>query len=142
MERRWGQQTLNSRTTTREENQHGGLSARASGRVLPTEFLEPLRISTYRLVKAIDVPQTRLSEILRGRRAITADTGLRFRVAHRVMPIWEALARRGRYRGSTPSIHGGNQFVPAADLFRELHDALPDDAICVDEVALGRVARH
>src|SRR6476659_5519633 len=25
-------------------------------------------------------------------------------------------------------------FVPAADLFRELHDALPDDAICVDEI--------
>ncbi|MEV0947477.1 thiamine pyrophosphate-dependent enzyme [Rhodococcus sp. NPDC049939] len=27
-----------------------------------------------------------------------------------------------------------NDFVPAADLFRELHDALPDDAICVNEI--------
>jgi addiction module HigA family antidote len=47
------------------------------GEILRTEFLEPLGISTYRLAKAIDVPQTRLSEILRGRRAITADTALR-----------------------------------------------------------------
>jgi antitoxin HigA-1 len=38
------------------------------GEILRTEFLEPLGISTYRLAKAIDVPQTRLSEILRGRR--------------------------------------------------------------------------
>jgi antitoxin HigA-1 len=47
------------------------------GEILRSEFLEPLGISTYRLAKAIDVPQTRLSEILRGRRAITADTALR-----------------------------------------------------------------
>ena len=47
------------------------------GEILRIEFLEPLGISTYRLAKAIDVPQTRLSEILRGRRAITADTALR-----------------------------------------------------------------
>jgi addiction module HigA family antidote len=47
------------------------------GEILRTEFLEPLGISAYRLSKAIDVPQTRLSEILRGRRSITADTVLR-----------------------------------------------------------------
>jgi addiction module HigA family antidote len=37
------------------------------GEILRTEFLEPRGISTYRLAKAIDVPQTRLSEILHGR---------------------------------------------------------------------------
>jgi addiction module HigA family antidote len=47
------------------------------GEILRTEFLEPLRISAYQLAHAINVPQTRLSEIIRGRRSITADTGLR-----------------------------------------------------------------
>lgn len=47
------------------------------GEILAEEFLEPLGITTYRLAKEIGVPQTRLSEILAGRRGITADTGLR-----------------------------------------------------------------
>lgn len=47
------------------------------GTILRTVFLEPLSLSTYRLAKEIGVPQTRLSEILKGRRAITADTALR-----------------------------------------------------------------
>jgi antitoxin HigA-1 len=47
------------------------------GEILRTEFLEPFQLSAYQLARAIDVPQTRLSEILRGRRSITADTGLR-----------------------------------------------------------------
>jgi antitoxin HigA-1 len=47
------------------------------GEILAEEFLEPLGITAYRLAKEIDVPQTRLSEILAGRRGITADTGLR-----------------------------------------------------------------
>ena len=41
------------------------------------EFLLPLEITAYRLAKEIDIPQTRLSEILKGRRRITADTALR-----------------------------------------------------------------
>lgn len=47
------------------------------GEILLTEFLEPLGITQYRLAKEIDVPQGRLGEIVHGRRAITADTGLR-----------------------------------------------------------------
>ena len=47
------------------------------GEILRTEFLEPLHLSSYQLARAIDVPQTRLSQILHGRRSITADTGLR-----------------------------------------------------------------
>ncbi|RAV14662.1 addiction module antidote protein, HigA family [Mycolicibacterium sp. GF69] len=47
------------------------------GEILAEEFLEPLGITPYRLAKEIDVPQTRLSEIISGRRGITADTGLR-----------------------------------------------------------------
>lgn len=47
------------------------------GEVLEEEFLKPLDISRYRLAKDIDVPQTRIAEICKGRRGITADTALR-----------------------------------------------------------------
>ena len=47
------------------------------GEILQEEFLQPLEISQYRLAKAIDVPQTRIGEIIAGRRSITADTALR-----------------------------------------------------------------
>lgn len=47
------------------------------GEVLAEEFLTPLGVSAYRLAKEIGVPATRVSEILHGRRAITADTALR-----------------------------------------------------------------
>lgn len=47
------------------------------GEVLLEEFLLPLGISAYRLAKDIEIPQTRISEILKGNRRITADTALR-----------------------------------------------------------------
>jgi len=48
------------------------------GEVLREEFLIPLEISAYKLSKDIDIPQTRISQILKGKRRITADTALRF----------------------------------------------------------------
>ena len=48
------------------------------GEVLVEEFLIPLQISAYRLAKDIEIPQTRVSEIIKGNRRITADTALRF----------------------------------------------------------------
>ena len=47
------------------------------GEILMEEFLIPLEISAYRLSKDIGIPQTRISEILKCRRSITADTALR-----------------------------------------------------------------
>jgi len=47
------------------------------GEVLMEEFLIPFQISAYRLSKDIGIPQTRISEILKCRRSITADTALR-----------------------------------------------------------------
>jgi addiction module HigA family antidote len=47
------------------------------GEVLKEEFLEPLGITAYRLSKETFIPQTRVSEILKGNRKITADTALR-----------------------------------------------------------------
>jgi addiction module HigA family antidote len=47
------------------------------GEILLYEFLKPLNISAYRLSKDLSIPQTRISEIVKGRRRITADTALR-----------------------------------------------------------------
>jgi addiction module HigA family antidote len=47
------------------------------GEILQKEFLTPLGISAYRLSKDIGIPQTRVSEIVKGNRRITADTALR-----------------------------------------------------------------
>ncbi len=55
----------------------GTLAPIHPGELLKEEFLDPLSITEYRLAKAIGVPQTRISEIIKGRRRITADTGLR-----------------------------------------------------------------
>ena len=47
------------------------------GEVLGEDFLKPLEMSQYALAKALGVPQIRISEIVRGKRAVTADTALR-----------------------------------------------------------------
>jgi addiction module HigA family antidote len=47
------------------------------GEILMEEFLLPMDISAYRLSKEIGIPQTRISQILKGNRRITADTAIR-----------------------------------------------------------------
>ena len=47
------------------------------GEVLSEEFLIPFGISAYKLAKDIGIPQTRVSQILKRNRRITADTALR-----------------------------------------------------------------
>ena len=47
------------------------------GEILLEEFLVPYNITAYKLAKDIGTPQTRISEILKGNRRITADTALR-----------------------------------------------------------------
>ncbi len=56
------------------------------GGVLRVEFMEPLEISQNALARAVGVPPRRVNEIVRGKRAVTADTALRL----------------GRYFGTTP----------------------------------------
>ena len=48
------------------------------GELLFEELLKPMGISQYRLAKEIGVPAQRISEIVAGKRAVTADTDLRF----------------------------------------------------------------
>ena len=47
------------------------------GEILLEEFLKPMGLSQYRLAKEIDVPAQRISEIVVGKRSITANTDLR-----------------------------------------------------------------
>ena len=50
------------------------------GEILKEEFLEPFGISAYKLAKDIKIPQTRISQIIKGNRRVTADTALRLSV--------------------------------------------------------------
>ena len=63
------------------------------GEVLQEEFLEPMHVTAYALAKAIGVPQTRVSQIVRGKRSVTADTALLL----------------GRFFGTTPKFWLGLQ---------------------------------
>ncbi|MGH6923050.1 MAG: HigA family addiction module antitoxin [Propylenella sp.] len=47
------------------------------GEILAEEFMKPLGVSQNRLARDIDIPVSRVSDIVRGGRAITADTALR-----------------------------------------------------------------
>ncbi|MDO9635181.1 MAG: HigA family addiction module antitoxin [Paludibacter sp.] len=47
------------------------------GEILNEEFLIPMEISAYKLSKDLEIPQTRISQIIKGKRRITADTALR-----------------------------------------------------------------
>ena len=47
------------------------------GEILSEEFLVPFNITAYKLAKDIEIPQTRISEIIKGNRRISADTAVR-----------------------------------------------------------------
>ncbi len=47
------------------------------GEILKEEFMIPLGISGYKISMDIGIPQTRISQILHGKRRITADTAVR-----------------------------------------------------------------
>ncbi len=47
------------------------------GEIIQAEYLEPLGMSATALARAIDVPANRLTDIIRARRGVSADTALR-----------------------------------------------------------------
>ncbi|GAO31689.1 HigA family addiction module antitoxin [Geofilum rubicundum] len=62
---------------------HGGIKMERlpnihPGEILLEEFLKAFKISAYKLAKDTAIPQTRISQIIKGNRRITADTALRF----------------------------------------------------------------
>lgn len=90
------------------------------GEVLKEEFLDPLDLSQNKLAMSIHVPAPRISEIVRGKRAITADTALRL----------------GRFFGTSPQFWMNLQV--RYDLERaedELGDRLDREVQTLNEVA-------
>jgi addiction module HigA family antidote len=62
------------------------------GEILYEEFMKPLGLNINALSRDIDVPPGRISEIIRGKRAISADTALRLGKYFNVSPeIWLSL---------------------------------------------------
>jgi len=62
------------------------------GEILNEEFLKPMNISAYRLSKDTEIPQTRISQIIKGKRSITADTALRLSIYFGTSPkFWLGL---------------------------------------------------
>jgi addiction module HigA family antidote len=83
------------------------------GEVLREDFLKPLKMSQYALAKALGVPEMRISDIVHGKRAITADTALRL----------------ARYFGTTAEFWLGMQASYDLELARERVGATIDAAV-------------
>ena len=65
------------------------------GEVLLEDFMKPLGLSQYQLAKDIHVPALRISQIVRGKRAVTADTALRLaRYFDTSANVWMRLQAR------------------------------------------------
>ena len=60
-----------------EKPERATLEPITPGEILLEEFMKPLGLSQSRLARDLDIPQSRLSAIISGKRAITADTALR-----------------------------------------------------------------
>ena len=63
--------------TTRDKIMGTKLTPITPGDVLLEEFLKPMNITQNQLAKDINVPANRISQIIHGKREITADTALR-----------------------------------------------------------------
>ncbi len=77
------------------------------GEILRYEFLEPLGLTQKRMAAALGISRVRLSEILRGKRAITPDTAYRLARFFDTTPdfwlglqtdvsLWDTLQARGK----------------------------------------------
>ncbi len=98
-----------SSTTIKGRRRQKLLNPIPPGEVLFEEFMKPLAISINALARDIDVPPNRISEIVKGQRAITADTALRLGKYFGVSPeIWLDLQTdhelRVMRRGAWPKI--------------------------------------
>ena len=83
------------------------------GEILLTEFMEPMGLTAYRLAKEIRVPAPRIGDIVRGKRAISADTALRLGV-YFSLPAQFWLNLQNEYdlrRAASPAL---KQIVPSA----------------------------
>ena len=68
------------------------------GEVLLEDFMKPLGLSQYRLAQELNVPALRISQIVHGKRAVTADTALRLRAILAQVQTCGCGCRRERFR--------------------------------------------
>ena len=89
------------------------------GEILLEDFLKPRGITQQKLARDIDVPVSRVGEIIRGKRAITADTALRLAKYFGTSPdVWLGLQMeydlRRAQRDTWPAIEGRIRTIDAA----------------------------
>ncbi len=83
------------------------------GEVLKEEFLEPMGMSVYRLSKETGLSQTRLSQIIKGKRSITAESAVKLGKFFGVpaefwmnlQSLYDIEEARKQYRKDLQSIH-------------------------------------
>ena len=85
------------------------------GEIILEEFLKPLNISAYRLSKDTGMPATRISQILKGKRRITADTALRLsRYFGNSADFWMGIQDEFDLREETQKIGAELNRIPEA----------------------------
>jgi addiction module HigA family antidote len=72
------------------------------GELLREEFLGPMGLTQYRLAKEISVPAQRIGEIVAGKRAITADTDLRYDTEVAEETLAETIRKIKPWKGLRP----------------------------------------
>ena len=78
------------------------------GEVLAEDFMKPLGLSQYRVAKDIGVPALRISQIVNGKRSVTADTAMRLARYFGTSPdVW--LRLQARYDLETAQIAYGDR---------------------------------
>lgn len=88
------------------------------GEVVKEEFLEPMGISVYRLSRETGLLQTRLAQIIRGQRAVTAETALKLGKFFSVpaefwmnlQALYDIEEARNKYKKEIESIHTADEF--------------------------------
>lgn len=81
------------------------LSPITPGEILAEEFMTPLGLNAHRLALALRVPATRIAGIVKGRRAISADTALRLaRFFNTSATLWMNLQMNYELRKCEESI--------------------------------------
>lgn len=86
------------------------------GKILKEEFLDEMGITPYRLAKSIGVPQSQISDIIQGKRAITPLTAIRLGLFFgNSKEFWLNLQQEYDLRRTMESLEGENLTVTRAD---------------------------
>ena len=81
------------------------LAGVTAGEILLEDYLKPMGISQYALAKGLKVPQTRISQIVRGKRRLTPDTALRLGAFFNTAPdFWLGIQTECELRAARQKI--------------------------------------